>query len=146
MTRWILLTALLVGIARLGRFALEKWRLRVTGTPLTGRLTEFHANGRMKSERHVQDGMMHGPWLLWDEHGSKVGEGAYDRGIVHGLEVDFGADGVKLRETPWVQGRRHGIAREYGMDGEVLPEQRIAPEAGEQVAWGDVDIAGNRKT
>lgn len=143
MIRWLLLTAVLTGIAQLARFVLRRWRLRIAGTPLTGRLTEHHANGRMKSERHVRDGMMHGPWLLWDAQGNKVGEGAYDRGIVHGLEVDYGPGGVKQRETPWVQGRRHGIAREYGTDGEVVREQAHVQDDGACTA---AEIAGSRQT
>ena len=104
------------------RWLWQKWRARLRGTPLSGRLVDNYANGRPRSERHVEDGMLHGPWITWDEQGNKVAEGHYHRGIVHGREVDYGPGGVRLREVNWVNGRRHGLAREYAADGRVVRE------------------------
>lgn len=92
---------------------------KVRGTPLSGKLVEYHPNGRVSVERMVRDGMMDGPWMTWDADGNKLAEGAYEKGIVHGTEVDYGANGVKVREVQWAHGRRHGTARVWDTpDGE----------------------------
>jgi hypothetical protein len=123
MRRWLLLAPVLYLLAWLARSMIQRWQRTLRGRPLSGRLAEYHGNGRLKSERHVLDGTMHGPWIVWDEQGNKVAEGAYDHGIVHGLEIDYDGNGVKIRETPWTQGRRHGTARAYDpKNGQVARE------------------------
>ena len=122
MIRLLFLLALLAAGVALARRVLARWRANPRGTPLSGRLVDHYPNGRMRSERHLQDGMLHGPWITWDAAGNKVAEGAYHRGIVQGLEVDYGPGGVRLREVNWHNGRRHGLARDYAADGKVLRE------------------------
>ncbi len=109
MRSWIVLLALLA-VVWLVRWLVLRWHKTLHGKPLSGRLVEHHPNGRIRTERNLLDGMMHGPWFVWDEDGNKLSEGAYDHGIVQGLEIDYAPNGVKVRETPWVQGRRHGTA------------------------------------
>lgn len=120
MIRLLFLLSLLFVLGWFLRTLAQKWRAKLRGQPLTGRLVEHHPNGRPKTERHVQDGMLHGPWITWDPQGNKVAEGVYHRGIVHGLEIDYAPNGVKKREVNWVNGRRHGLAQEYAQDGQVV--------------------------
>lgn len=112
---WMVLGLLFAGLLRFLRQRL----LQVRSGSITGRVTELHANGRMKLEKHFRDGVLHGPWISWDEQGNKTGEGAFDRGMVHGTEVDYGPGGIKQREVPWVGGRRHGTAKVYDAEGKV---------------------------
>ncbi len=119
LVRLLFFVALTFGLIWLWRVLVPGLRKVVT-RPLTGKTIENHSNGRMKSERQFKDGMMHGPWILWDENGNKLAEGAYDRGIVHGTEIDYASNGVKARETPWAYGRRHGTAKVYDSTGKIL--------------------------
>lgn len=122
MRSWLVLAAL-VAVVWLVRWLVLRWYRTLHGTPLSGRLVENHPNGRIRSERNLLDGMMHGPWYLWDDEGNKLSGGAYDHGIVHGREIDYGPNGVKIRETPWVHGRRHGTATVYDpASGKVVRE------------------------
>lgn len=113
MIRWLLLALAVLALGWGVRWLWRRWRRGLHGKALTGRIAEYHDNGRMKAEYHVVDGMLHGPWLRWDEQGNKLAEGAYERGAVHGVEVEYGPGGVKASETPWAQGRRHGTATVY---------------------------------
>jgi hypothetical protein len=122
MIRLLFLLGLALAVALGVRSLLQRWQARLRGQPLSGRMVDNYANGRPRSERYVEDGMLHGPWITWDEQGNKVAEGHYVRGIVHGLEVDYSPGGVRKREVNWVNGRRHGLAREYGAAGQVVRE------------------------
>ena len=104
--------------AALLRFVRQRL-LRPRNQTVTGKVTDLHPNGRMKLEKHLRDGVLHGPWISWDEQGNKTGEGAFDRGMVHGTEIDYGTGGIKQREVPWIGGRRHGTAKAYDAEGKV---------------------------
>ena len=81
------------------------------------RKVTYHDNGRMKTERYILDGVMHGPWMIWDEDGNKLAEGHHKDGMLDGDEVRYGDDGQKTREISWVEGRRHGTTTDYDDDG-----------------------------
>ncbi len=87
------------------------------------RKVTYHDNGRMKSERYLLDGSMHGPWMIWDEDGNKLAEGHHSRGMLDGTEVRYNKDGLKLSEVNWVEGRRHGTSTEYDAQGK--PASRL---------------------
>lgn len=87
------------------------------------RKVTHHDNGRMKTERYLLDGVMHGPWMIWDEDGNKLAEGHHKDGMLDGAEIRYGSDGQKLREISWVEGRRHGTTTEHDADGK--PAQRL---------------------
>lgn len=118
MARLLVLFLVAIGAAALVRYLRGRW-LQTRSGAATGRVVEYHANGRMKLEKSLQAGVLHGPWIAWDEDGNKLAEGAFDRGMVQGTEVDYGPGGVKLREVAWVGGRRHGTAKVYDKDGKV---------------------------
>ena len=119
MPRLLVLMLVVMAVTTLLRYLRLKWQQTRSGAT-TGRVVEYHPNGRMKLEKHLQAGVLHGPWLSWDEAGNKVAEGAFDRGMVHGTEIDYGPGGIKQREVPWVGGRRHGTAKAYDSDGKVV--------------------------
>lgn len=114
-----LTVGLYLGMRALWRRIRRDERTLPTGASGSVRKVTYHDNGRMKSERYLLDGVMHGPWMLWDEAGNKLAEGHHKHGMLDGLEVRYGGDGQKLSETRWVEGRRHGTATSYAPDGAV---------------------------
>lgn len=83
------------------------------------RKVTHHDNGRMASERYLMDGVMHGPYMLWDRAGNKTAEGEHRNGILHGTERRFGSDGRVIGEVVWEEGRRLETRKE-GADGELI--------------------------
>lgn len=99
------------------------------------RKVTHHENGRMASERYLMDGVMHGPYMLWDRAGSKVGEGEYRNGMLDGTERRFGDDGRLLSAVEWKEGRCLG-SRKEGADGELI-ELKLVKDGAEAA----VDVA-----
>ena len=109
-------------VRRLRRWLRQREQSLPAGRSGSVRRVTHHENGRMKTERHVLDGAMHGSWMVWDEEGNKTSEGEYYKGMMHGQEIHYTADGQKIRETSWVEGRRHGTQTEFDVTGEVVKQ------------------------
>jgi hypothetical protein len=95
------------------------------------RKVNHHDNGRMASERYLMDGVMHGPYMLWDRAGNKTAQGEYRNGMLHGAERRFGGDGRVIGEVIWEEGRRLETRKE-GADGELI-ELRLVDQAATKV-------------
>ncbi len=111
------------------------------------RKVTHHDNGRMKSERYLLDGVMHGPWMIWDEDGNKLAEGHHKAGMLDGVEVRYDNDGKKLSEVHWVEGRRHGTTIEYDANGKpakqlcyVHAEEGMPPAREGPCAQDELDV------
>ena len=131
---------LLVGLIWAGyrlarRFLGGKGAEQVIPTDRSGviRKVTYHDNGRMASERYLMDGVMHGPYMLWDHRGNKLAEGEYRNGMLHGTERRFGPDGRQIGVVVWNEGRRTETVKE-GADGELislrLVQQQDEPSPG----------------
>ncbi|GEM_PF-3357378 len=127
--RVIFLFALVLGGFMLARRLFGKGRKeQEIPTDRSGvlRKVTYHDNGRMASERYLMDGVMHGPYMLWDTQGNKIAEGEYRNGMLHGTEQRFGDDGRLIASVQWVEGRRTE-SRKKGADGELI-ELRLVDE------------------
>ncbi len=115
-----------VGVVIVFRLVRRFLRLREQSMPAgrdgSVRRVTHHDNGRMKTERHILDGVMQGPWMVWDEEGNKTSEGEYHKGMMHGQEIHYGTDGQKVSETSWLEGRRHGTQTEFDASGETVKQ------------------------
>ena len=124
---------LLVGALWLRKMLKRKSLEQAIPTAESGviRKITHHDNGRMASERYLMDGVMHGPYMLWDRGGNKIAEGEYRNGMLHGMERRFGPDDKLIGEVRWEEGRRIATRKE-GADGEVI-ELRLVHEDGQPV-------------
>ncbi len=120
--------AVILGVLWLRRMLRRRGMEEAIPTAQSGviRKVTHHDNGRMASERYLMDGVMHGPYMLWDTAGNKVAEGEYRNGMLHGIERRFGDDGRTIGEVDWEEGRRIGT-RKPGGDGELI-ELRLVNE------------------
>ena len=58
--------------------------------------TEFHENGKKRSEGNFKDGKTDGLWTSWYENGQKESEGTYKDGELDGLYTEWYENGQKI--------------------------------------------------
>ena len=117
------------------------------GILYTGKQLEYHPNGNIKTELHINNGringnvyiffedgtknevrayahgVMHGQWITWDETGQKIAEANYLDGLKNGKWNVWDENGTLLYDMTYDMGKRSGTWRMFGEDGTLVSEK-----------------------
>lgn len=86
--------------------------------PRDGEYVEyFPGTDRVRVRGTFQDGLKHGSWKRWDEHGQLREDYSYERGLLHGPELDWFANGEKCCAGENRRGKPLGLWRWYHENG-----------------------------
>jgi len=86
----------------------------------TGTWKTRRADGSVKEQCEVRQGVRHGRFITWHEEEPKASEGFYKNGKPHGKLVLWYTDGRKRDETFYRDGVEHGKVREWDFHGNLL--------------------------
>ena len=148
----ILLTTAAIGVLILTSFGRAQWYLNTRsylwtaghgiGAPppssFSGTWKQWWLNGALMAEFEVVEGVRHGAYVSWDDHGHKRQEGSYVEGRRHGLWVMYHDNGRKASEIPYKEDMEHGSVKEWDELGNL--ESSIWKHNGNWVI--SVDAAG----
>lgn len=113
-------------------------RLKATGAPYSGVVTEVWPNGEPLREKSYQAGMMHGVSREWHLNGELKLEGHWQQGVQHGVHRERSEDGLEEFIMEFQEGK---LIREEGSATEKLKAQiRTATQSREEMdrnTWGD---------
>lgn len=89
------------------------------GQPVShGKVIEFFAKDKKKTEMWYYDGQPHGPYLSWYESGKKQWEGGYSKGEKHGKWAMYDDKTARiLVDNYWLDGKVHGPSTSYHENG-----------------------------
>lgn len=97
-----------------------------------GNYKEWHANGKIKLEASIIEGIadlhetaqaswiFEGPSNVWDEEGNKIAEIPYEKGVLQGISHYYYTDGALWKEVPLYGGEINGALVVYAQDGSIL--------------------------
>ena len=91
----------------------DLWKVRSTGTPLTGRVQH------KRMELEFKDGKRHGRYKKYYENGQLHEEGQFKEGKKHGLSKSYWENGRFETEVHWVDGKSHGPWKYHEKDGHL---------------------------
>lgn len=104
-----------------------------------GVFREWHANGKLKIEAFVMEGLadvsepaqaswlFNGPSKVWDEQEHLVAEFYYDKGVLQGETKYYHDNGTLAKSVPFEQNEIHGVVSVYTPSGslfESIPYQK----------------------
>ena len=93
------------------------------GKIVSGEITQFAENGKLKAIINVADYKLHGPAKKYYEDGETLrSELIYKEGKLEGMQKRYYKSGALYKEEPYIEGKRHGLVVKYRESGLKMTE------------------------
>lgn len=93
------------------------------GTPDTSSdVCTWHDKDGQRHELHLQNGVKHGPYMIWDADDNLVQMGFYSMNEKDASWKQYNSNGDLIAEIQYVEGKRHGAWRFFHANGHLRAE------------------------
>lgn len=117
-------------------------RSSVSNGLLEGVSEGWYTNGQVQVREHFRAGVSHGPRLKWHPNGRILSEATIVQGRIEGVFRRWHENGTLAEEIPMKAGQPHGLARSFFESGFEKAEARLSEgQVLEQHFWNDGEHA-----